>query len=311
MLAASPLAAGLFAGVISESGGSFGPTRSPPQPGENVPRLQDAERDGSAFAQALGAHSAVEMRKLSASAIQRTLTSAPRFWPVLDGWVIPGDQYELYQAGRYNDTPILIGTNSDEGALFPAPDNREAYVTAVRERYGPFADRLLALYPASAANWVQSSRDLTRDAAFGWHTWAWAHLQAETGKSKVFLYYFDHTPQRPPQSPWKSAPGAVHSEEMIYVFEHLNQVALPWTPTDQRLSAQMARYWTNFAKRGDPNEAGLPSWPAFTHDRQTAMFFTDASHAGKAPNLEKIAALDEYFKWRRTPEGADWVKTHH
>jgi para-nitrobenzyl esterase len=311
MLAASPQAAGLFAAVISESGGSFGPTRSPPQPGENVPTLQDAESDGAAFAGELGAHSATELRKLSAAAIQQKLTGEPRFWPLLDGWVIAGDQYKLYQAGRYNDTAILVGTNSDEGALFPPPGNRDAFITAVHQRYGPYADRLLALYPSADSSWLQSSRDLTRDAAFGWHTWAWARLQVQTGRSKVFLYYFDHTPQRPAQSPWKSAPGAVHSEEMIYVFGHLNQVPLPWTATDRKLSAEMVDYWTNFAKQGDPNASGLSNWPAFTKARPAVMDFTDAPRAAGVPNLEKLEALDAYFEWRRTPAGAEWVRAHH
>ena len=32
--------------------------------------------------------------------------------------MIPDDQYKLYAAGKYNDTPILVGYNSDEGASF-------------------------------------------------------------------------------------------------------------------------------------------------------------------------------------------------
>ena len=310
MLAASPLAKGLFEGAISESGGSFGPTRTPPQPGENVQTLADGERDGAAFAGKLGAHSASELRKLSAQALESAAAGHGLFWPVLDGWVIPGDPYELYQTGRFNDTPILIGTNSDEGALFGAPNSLEAYIAATRERYGPFAGRLLELYPATPAGWRQSSMDLTRDAAFGWQTWAWAKLQAMTGKGQVFLYYFAHVPPRSPQSPWKSATGAVHSEEMIYVFEHLNQRALPWTAEDRQLSEALATYWTDFAKRGDPNGQVVSAWPAFTEDRPGAMWFTDAPHAGPVPNLKKLEALDAYFAWRRTPAGAQWPREH-
>jgi len=43
-------------------------------------------------------------------------------WPIIDGWVIPDDQYKLYSAGKYNDTPILVAYNSDEGLSFSPPD---------------------------------------------------------------------------------------------------------------------------------------------------------------------------------------------
>ena len=65
MLCASPLAKGLFHGAISESGGSFGPPRPNPLPGENLQRLADAERAGESFAIAAGATSAAELRKIS------------------------------------------------------------------------------------------------------------------------------------------------------------------------------------------------------------------------------------------------------
>ncbi len=46
MLAVAPQAKGLFHGAISDSGGSFGPTRTPTAPGENVPSLVAAEQAG-------------------------------------------------------------------------------------------------------------------------------------------------------------------------------------------------------------------------------------------------------------------------
>jgi para-nitrobenzyl esterase len=44
--------------------------------------------------------------------------------------MIAGDQYKLYEAGQYNDMPVLIGYNSDEGISFTrvnTPDG-EAWV---------------------------------------------------------------------------------------------------------------------------------------------------------------------------------------
>src|SRR5512142_687935 len=64
MLCASPLAKGLFARAISQSGGSFGPPRPTTYPGENMKRLADAERAGEAYARKAGAASLAELRRL-------------------------------------------------------------------------------------------------------------------------------------------------------------------------------------------------------------------------------------------------------
>jgi para-nitrobenzyl esterase len=309
MLAASPLAQGLFHGAISESGGSFGPTRTPPDMGENLELLADAERAGLATAQRAGAKSLAELRKLSADAVWKANPLVNMSWPVVDGWAIPDDQYKLYRAKRYNDTPVLIGTNSNEGGLFPAAPSREAYVAGVKKRYGPHADNVLKAYPADEARWAQSSRDLNRDVGFAWHTWVWATLQAQTGKSPAFVYYFNHKPPRAEGSPFKNAPGAIHADEMVYVFQHLDQQKLPWTAADRATSEAMATYWTNFAKRGDPNGAGVANWPAFAAGQPAMMHFDDdAPRAGPVANLEQLKVIDAYFAWRRTPEGAAWVK---
>jgi para-nitrobenzyl esterase len=63
--------------------------------------------------------------------------------------VVPDDQYKLYAAGQYNDTPVLVGYNSDEGASFWPPKTPEDYVNAVKNRYGKFADELLSAYPSA------------------------------------------------------------------------------------------------------------------------------------------------------------------
>ena len=183
MLCASPLAKGLFEGAISQSGGSFGPPRTTTFPGENMKRLPDAERSGEAYAKAAGASSIAELRKLPADKLQAGGRGMGLAWAIIDGWVIPDDQYRLYEAKRYNDTPILVGYNSDEGASFSPPKTPEEYVAAVKGRYGPFADKLIAAYPPGSGRVAKTARDLTRDAAFGWHTWIWARLEAQTGKS--------------------------------------------------------------------------------------------------------------------------------
>ncbi len=300
MLCASPLAKGLFHSAISQSGGSFGPIRSGGGPGENVQSLADAEIAGKEWALKAGASTANELRRLPPEKLITSMPGEGIAWPVMDGWVIPDDQYRLYEAGRYNDNPILVGYNSDEGAAFPGARTPEEYIDNVRERYGRFAEKLIALYPAGEGTLAKTARDLMRDTAFGWHTWSWARLQTKTGKSKAFLYYFDHHPEYPADSP-RAGFGAAHSDEMPLVF---HQFGLPGRPDkndiDTAMSKMIISFWTNFAKTGDPNSPGLPQWPVYSDAKPEAMHFLhDKAQAGPVVNMEGLKALDEYFKWRR------------
>jgi len=307
MLCASPLAKGLFEGAISESGGSFGPTRPTTYPGENMKTLKQAETDGEVYAKNLGVSSIAELRKIDAEKLVPSGWTMPGGWPIVDGYVIPDDQHKLYEAGNYNDIPVLIGYNSDEGASFAHDKTPEEYIAGVKTRYGKFADALVKAYPAGTNTVPKTARDLMRDAAFGWQTWSWARLQSETGKSKVFYYYFDQHPDYPADSPWIGH-GSSHGQEVAYVFNHIDPNNPRTIKTDMEISDAMATYWTNFAKYGEPNGEGLPEWPAFSYANPKVMYFNQTPHLGPVPSAESLQVLDGYFKWRRTPEGEAWTK---
>jgi para-nitrobenzyl esterase len=96
MLAASPLAKGLFTGAISESGGNFGPERHANEGGTNMVSLPTAEKNGTAYLSKLGVTSIADARKKSAEVILKNSNSAlGGAWPVFDGYVLLGDQYKL------------------------------------------------------------------------------------------------------------------------------------------------------------------------------------------------------------------------
>lgn len=304
MLCASPEAKGLFHGAISQSGGSFGPSRVTTYPGENMRRLKDAEKSGEDYLKNAGFTSIAEMRKLPADKLPAVRGLA---WPIVDGIVIPDDQYKLYEAGKYNDTPILVGYNSDEGASFSPPKTPEDYIKGVETRYGKFSKALLAAYPVGENSVPKTARDLARDAAFGWQTWSWARLQAKTGKSKVFYYYFDQHLENPVGSP-NAGHGSHHGQEVAYVFEQLDSKNPQTTKTDLIISDAMGTYWTNFAKYGDPNGSNLPKWPTFNDETGKVMYFSQKPYVDSVPSLESMKVLDQYFKWRRTPEGEALAK---
>ena len=140
---------GLFAGAISQSGGNFGPPTLPANryPGENMTRLRDAEQAGAAVMAGLGATTPEQMRQLPVEAILGAdKFDKPPTWPVIDGYVIPGDQYDLYAAGKQNDTPILVGFTSDDAGNLPL-STVESYRQYMQKRFGPFAGQIEAAYP--------------------------------------------------------------------------------------------------------------------------------------------------------------------
>jgi para-nitrobenzyl esterase len=315
MLTTVPAARGLFQRAISQSGGSMAPVKRDAAVEVSVLSRPLAEATGEKFLRRLGVDSIKAARALSANDIQKVVSAAEfqnamgeltskeavtstgmfTFWPVVDGETLVGDGFELYEAGKFNDTPVLIGWNSDEGAGFvrkrPTPETFEAQV---RSNAGPVAEAILKAYPhATVAEAFKASKDILRDGAFAWHTWTWARLQTRKGKNKAFVYYFD---QPTPSSP----DGSSHAAELGCVFRHpKGWTGNPAPENAQQLSDLMSSYWVNFARSGDPNSPGLPAWPAFTENDMMVMIFDKNPSARPMPHLEKLKAIDAYYAWRR------------
>ncbi|MGH3428649.1 MAG: carboxylesterase/lipase family protein, partial [Mycobacteriales bacterium] len=176
-LAQSPLAKGLFQRAISESCGSGY---------SGVPTLRTAQAASERFMAKLGANDIAAARALPADTLVKAQSGA--LPPVIDGYVLPGNWYELYQTGRLTETPLLLGSNADEGRLFAPPAGTPArFEENLRARFGTYADAILALYPhATDAEAEQAASDVLRDRNIGWATWQWAFLQSKHGAHSTY-----------------------------------------------------------------------------------------------------------------------------
>jgi para-nitrobenzyl esterase len=271
---ASPLARGLVHKAIGESGAFFslGIANSRPDV-----QLAESERDGAEFVTSIGKASLADLRAMGAEELLKAAVESRRrfFWPNVDGYFLPKPAREIYAAGEQAHVPLLAGWNRDEVrasvVLGEEPVTAESFTRQTRERFKGAADDILKVYPAgSDAEALESAAALASDLFIGYSTWKWTETHLQTGESPVYRYSFDRKIPVAPGTEVRGRPataediGARHAGEIEYVFGALDsRPDVPWQAADGRLSDQMMSFWTNFARTGDPNGPGLPTWPRY------------------------------------------------
>jgi para-nitrobenzyl esterase len=295
---ASPLSKDLFARAIGESGGVFSYTNPPPS-------LEDTEKTGEQFAAAAGAKSLKDLRAISAKELldDAMKDRSMRFWPSVDGYFLPEHPWKIYAEGKQAHVPLLAGWNTDEstyrGILGNAEPTKENYIAKLQETLGKEkADEILKNYPASDdAQAKQSAGQLAGDRFIAYSTWKWLEEQTRTaGNVPVYRYHFEQAPPMPEGEP---SHGAYHSADIEYVFQTIDWKKLSWTADDRKLSDLISTYWTNFAKTGDPNGAGLPSWPIYNQSTNYAVMHLNANPAASPDNTrDRYLMIDRMVRER-------------
>ncbi len=284
MLVASPLAKGLFQRVIGQSGAVFEPVELDP-----YFTREGAAEAGAHFAKKAGARTLADLRRMPVESLLKT-----RFHPQfnIDGHVLPKSPHDAYVSGTHNEVDLLIGTNADEGRYFFNT------ATVTTQNFGAVLGRTypsLLLWAVGAtpgktnADARQAAVAFDTDMRFRWSMWAWARHALTSGNSRTYFYRFARQPAYRKGHPYFGL-RATHGVELPYVFGNLDASAANWSSGDQELASTIQQYWTNFAKTGDPNGAGLSRWPMFD------------SEQGKVMNLDqpaRITPLADYARLKR------------
>jgi para-nitrobenzyl esterase len=261
-LVMTPLAKGLFKGAVAESGSGIGIPASP---------LATAEQLGVTIQKQLGARSLAQLRALPAADVFKAAsraaapTGAAKFAavklplaPNVDGYVLPADPSDAGQPVA-SPVPLLTGFNHDEYGLFGKPGNKDEFEQMVRERYGAFASRFLALYPhATDAEAVASTSQIGRDRAFS-SLVLWSQQRTRSAGQVIYPYYFNHAY---PATPAGATFGAFHTSEVPYVMGVLDARGRTFTVQDRAVSAALQARWVAFIKTGNPGVAGQAWAPA-------------------------------------------------
>lgn len=293
ILCASPLAKGLFRACISQSGAMMSPM--------NVVNQEIAQMYGQMFMGQVKKNSIAEMRQMDARELTGNDANFQLCVPIVDGYVIPEPIYDLYEKGNYNDVPVLIMHNSDEGAVDYDSVSVDDYNRQMSQLPGQWADSAKAVYPGTTdEERLFSMRDFTRDVGFGWPAYAWTTLQKKTGKSPVYSAYLAQNSDRTVYAKGHRR-GAAHADDMMYLKGAFDDEAEKY-PQEKKVSDLMQQYWVNFAKTGgNPNGEGLPYWPVFEEGKVTVMQFNNGASLIETPNQKRIRLIDDFMKYVRSP----------
>jgi para-nitrobenzyl esterase len=102
-----------------------------------------------------------------------------------------------------------------------------------------------------------------------------AERKAALGAAPAYLYQFDFvSPQRGGRL------GAHHALEVPFVFDELAaSIGIVGEPsaTAQHLADTMSATWAQFARSGDPNHAGLPTWRPYDATQRWTLVFDKVS----------------------------------
>ena len=282
MLLTSPLARGLFAKAIIESGGGRGGLMGSKS-------VRDIEPSGVALARANGIQgegpdALAALRALPAEKVVNGLNMATMGaaggtyagGPVVDGKIVVENPDDAYRAGRNAKVPVMIGANSADIGF--------AFAKSMDELLTPFGanrDKARAVYDPANSGDVRSvgakvamDRTMEEPARFTAAEFAGQGLPS-------YEYRFSYVAD----SMRKQWPGAPHATEIPYVFDTVAaKYGKDLTAADEATARAANAYWANFAKTGDPNGPGLPHWPRYAAASDGIMDFTpDGPRGGPDP----------------------------
>jgi para-nitrobenzyl esterase len=271
---ASPLAKGLFRGAIAESGSyvEFQDYFDAIEPLLTAETVDGFAPSGNSVATAVGCgdQSAECLRAVSADTL--VAAEASVLYPFVDRELLTQTPAAAFAAGEFNKVPVIAGTNHDEYRAFVAEeydgtgnpiDTLEEYDAAVTALWtSALASDVEGLYPY--ASYPNGGLALSASGTDGVFSCPARNADKLLSKfTKTYAYEFNDENAPPGTIPGLSFPlGAFHGAEIQYLMLVTGDI-FPFTTDQQALSEAMISYWSEFARKLNPNSSGQPEWSSY------------------------------------------------
>ncbi len=259
-------------------------------------RIGDAEEIGLDVAASLGCQASVDVRACLRAKPAPEVVEAGGFidaGPWVGGVVLPKAPIKL--VAQRTTVPLLVGFDREEDAAFQpnpfdSPYSKQSWIEDTNALLGPTFGALARLLypPASYDSLLWSYITMLTDAKRGCPTVQLADTVST--RAPVWRWLYTHTYEDDPVfGPFRAShvleePLLWQSD--VFGFGHMQ------TPAEAVLARRMTDYWTNFAKTGNPNGAGLPTWPRYNGVTRPTLRLDDQMDVIANYHVQQCALLD-------------------
>jgi para-nitrobenzyl esterase len=278
VLMAMPEAAGLFHRAIAQSGTHLH-ARRPDVATTHTRKLLDALGLDAGGIEALADVPVDDLLSAYRSVAGRR-GGRVAFSPVADGRSLPREPWKPDAPATSATVPLLISSTRTETTLTVGgadPSLFELTMDEVPRRLARWLpdDRISDVVDAFARIHPDVSPSelfflITTDRYARGPGWAQADRKAAQGGAPV--WHAELVWDTPVQGGRWMSP---HTLDLPLMFDNVGRTPSFAGRSDaaRAVSAQMAETWLAFARHGDPNNAAIPDWPAYTVDAPTTMLF--------------------------------------
>lgn len=238
-----------------------------------------------------------------------------RFVPVVDGTTMPTNPFDPVAPDISADIPLMVGSVETESVPYADPNNSYWTTTDIdasdlRQRAkrtlqasDAAADRIIEIYKKGRPK--ASNMDLAMILASDAGTLRQAgltiaELKAKQNRAPAYLYYFKWY-----SSAREGRARCMHGMELPFVFDHVDDVQ--WmtgnSPDRSALAEKVSNAWVAFARSGNPNHKGLPTWRPFEMNSRPTMVFDNDCQAVDDPHREERLAVKALLDARPNARG--------